>query len=92
MYGNKSIKHKAEDSKSKDFYYYGCKHCPMVHGYKCDFKGQNNKELLVGVVAEVIVKLVSNPRFVAMMQERWVRSPSSRRSQPMRSCFDRVIP
>ena len=47
----------------------------MVHGYKCDFKGQNNKELLVGVVAEVIVKLVSNPRFVAMMQKwRWTLS------------------
>ena len=26
MYGNKSIKHRKDGSKYKDFYYYGCKH------------------------------------------------------------------
>ena len=70
MYGNKSIKHKADGSKYKDFYYYGCKHRAMTRGHKCDFKKQINEELLDSAVAEVIVKLVSNPKFAAMMQEK----------------------
>mgnify|MGYP003187378708 CR=1 FL=1 len=70
MYGNKSIKHKADGSKYKDFYYYGCKHRAMTRGHKCDFKKQINEELLDSAVAEVIVKLVSNPKFSAMMQEK----------------------
>ena len=70
MYGNKSIKHKADGSKYKDFYYYGCKHRTMTRGHKCDFKKQIHEELLDSAVAEVIVKLVSNPKFAAMMQEK----------------------
>lgn len=70
MYGNKSIKHKADGSKYKDFYYYGCKHRAMTRGHKCNFKKQINEELLDSAVAEVIVKLVSNPKFAAMMQEK----------------------
>ena len=70
MYGNKSIKHKADGAKYKDFFYYGCKHRTMTHGHKCDFKKQINEEVLDSAVAEVIVKLVSNPKFAAMMQEK----------------------
>ena len=70
MYGNKSIKHKADGSKYKDFYYYGCKHRAMTRSHKCDFKKQINEELLDSAVAEVIGKLVSNPKFAAMMQEK----------------------
>ena len=70
MYGNKSIKHKADGTKYKDFFYYGCKHRTMTRGHKCDFKKQINEELLDSAVAEVIVKLVSNPKFAAMMQEK----------------------
>ena len=68
MYGNKSIKHKADGTKYKDFFYYGCKHRTMTHGHKCDFKKQINEELLDSAVAEVIVKLVSNPKFAASMK------------------------
>ena len=53
-----------------DFFYYGCKHRTMTHGHKCDYKKQINEELLDSAVAEVIVKLVSNPKFAAMMQEK----------------------
>ena len=70
MYGNKSIKHKADGTKYKDFYYYGCKHRSMIRGHKCDYKKQIREELLDDAVAEVIVKLVSNPKFSAMMQEK----------------------
>ena len=70
MYGNKSIKHKTDGTKYKDFFYYGCKHRTMTHGHKCDYKKQINEELLDDAVAEVIVKLVSNPKFATMMQEK----------------------
>ena len=42
----------------------------MTRGHKCNFKKQINEELLDSAVAEVIVKLVSNPKFAAMMQEK----------------------
>ena len=70
MYGNKSIKHKPDGSKYKDFYYYGCKHRQMVRGHKCDFKKQINEELLDDAVSEIIAKLVKSPKFAAMMQEK----------------------
>lgn len=70
MYGNKSIKYKKDGTKYKDFFYYGCKHRTMTRGHKCDYKKQISEELLDSAVAEVIVKLVSNPKFAAMMQEK----------------------
>ena len=70
MYGNKSIKHKKDGTKYKDFFYYGCKHRTMTRGHKCDYKKQISEELLDSAVAEVIVKLVSNPKFAAMMREK----------------------
>ena len=69
LYGNKSIKHKADGTKYKDFFYYGCKHRQMTRGHKCDFKKQINEELLDDAVAEIISKLVSKPKFASMMQK-----------------------
>ena len=45
MYGNKSIKHRKDGSKYKDFYYYGCKHRTMTRGHKCDYKKQTLEEI-----------------------------------------------
>lgn len=70
MYGNKSIKHKKDGTKYKDFFYYGCKHRNMTRGHKCDYKRQVNEELLDSAVSEVIIKLVSNPKFAAIMQSK----------------------
>ena len=70
MYGNKSIKRKKDGTKYKDFYYYGCKHRTMTRGHKCDYKRQIREELLDDAVAEVIAKLVSNPRFADMMRQK----------------------
>lgn len=70
MYGNKSVKYKGDGTKYKDFYYYGCKHRNMNRGHKCTYKKQIREELLDDAVAEVIVKLVSNPRFATIMQEK----------------------
>ena len=70
MYANKSIKYRKDGTKYKDFYYYACKHRTMTRGHRCDYRKQVNEELLDDAVAEVIVKLVSNPKFAAMMQEK----------------------
>ena len=70
MYGNKSIKHRKNGSKYKDFYYYGCKHRTMTRGHKCDYKKQIQEEILDASVVEIITRLVSNPRFASLMQEK----------------------
>lgn len=70
MYGNKSIKRNKDGVRYKDFYYYGCKHRNMTRGHKCDYKKQINEEILDNQVEEVIVKLVSNPAFVKLMQDK----------------------
>ena len=70
MYGNKSIKHRKDGSKYKDFYYYGCKHRTMTRGHKCNYKKQIQEEIMDASVVEIITKLVSNPRFASLMQEK----------------------
>lgn len=62
MYGNKSIKHKKDGTKYKDFYYYGCKHRSMIRGHKCDYKKQIREELLDDAVAEEIDSLDPDDR------------------------------
>ena len=42
----------------------------MQRGQKCDFNKQIQEEVLDNAVVEVIIKLVSNPKFAAMMQEK----------------------
>lgn len=59
-----------DGTKYKDFYYYGCKHRNMNRGHKCTYKKQINEELLDNAVAEVIIKLVSNPRFATIMHQK----------------------
>ena len=70
MYGNKSIKHRKDGTRYRDFFYYGCKHRNMTRGHKCDYKRQINEELIDSAVSEVIKKLVSNPKFAELMREK----------------------
>ena len=70
MYGNKSIKKRKDGSNYKDFYCYGCKHRNMTRGHKCDYKKQVHEEMLDASVAEVISKLVSNPKFSDLIHNK----------------------
>ena len=70
MYGNKSIKKRKDGSNYKDFYYYGWKHRNMTRGHKCDYKKQVHEEMLDASVAEVISKLVSNPKFSDLIRNK----------------------
>ena len=70
MYGNKSIKNK-NGKHYKDYFYYSCKHRTPVLGHeKCTFRKQLHEEKLNNAVAEIISKLVSNPKFADMMQKK----------------------
>lgn len=68
LYSNKSTKSKDKDNKQ--YYYYACKHRKLQDGYTCTFKRQLNEEKLDNAVAEIISKLVSNPKFAKLMQEK----------------------
>ena len=70
MYSNVSIKRKKDGTRYKDFFYYACKHRMTVAGQKCTYRKQVREELLDEAVAEVISKVVGEPKFAAMMQER----------------------
>lgn len=70
MYSNKCTKRKKDGTPYKSFSYYSCKHRRMQRGQKCDFNKQIQEEVLDNAVVEVIIKLVSNPKFAAMMQEK----------------------
>ncbi len=70
MYGNKAIKKRKDGSNYKDFYYYGCKHRNMTRGHKCGYKKQVHEEMLDASVAEVISKLVSNPKFSDLIRSK----------------------
>ena len=70
MYSNKCTKRKKDGTPYKSFSYYSCKHRKIQRGQKCDFNKQIQEKVLDNAVVEVIIKLVSNPKFAAMMQEK----------------------
>ncbi len=70
MYANRCKKKKKDGSQYKDFIYYGCKHRTMQRGHKCEYSKQIREELLDNAVAEILITLVSKPKFASMMQEK----------------------
>ena len=70
MYSNKCTKHKKDGTAYKSFSYYSCKHRKMQRRQKCYFTKQIQEEVLDNAVVEVIIKLVSNPKFAALMQSK----------------------
>ena len=70
MYGNKSTKRKKDGTLNNPFYYYGCKHRRMDRGHKCEYKKQVPEKLMDHAINEIIIKLVSNPRFSELMQQK----------------------
>ena len=70
MYGNKSIKKKSNGEHYKDYFYYSCKHRSLARGYRCTYNKQLQEEKLDAAVSEIIGKLVGNPKFADMMQQK----------------------
>ena len=70
LYGNKVVRRKKDGTKQNEFNYYACSHRRMMRGHKCTFVKNIAEDLLDSAVAEVITKLVSNPRFVDLMKTK----------------------
>ena len=69
-YGNVNRKKKKDGTFYKDYFYYACKHRYYVNGHKCDYRKQWNEEKVNDAVAEVIKKLVNNPKFEAAIRAK----------------------
>jgi len=63
MYGNVNRKRKKDGTMYKDYFYYSCKHRMRVDGHNCTYSRQWNQEKVNDAVAELIRKLVQNPKF-----------------------------
>lgn len=70
MYGNVNRKKHPNGAYYKDYFYYACKHRYYVNGHKCDYRKQWNEEKVNDAVAEVIKKLVNNPKFEAAIRAK----------------------
>ena len=70
MYGNVNRKKKKDGSRYKDYFYYTCKHRRSVDGHVCTYKRQWGEDKVNAAVAEVIKKLVQNPKFEAAIRQK----------------------
>ena len=70
MYGNKSIKRRKDGTKYKDFFIADASTELWLVGISAIIKKQIREELLDDAVAEIIAKLVSNPKFASLMQDK----------------------
>ena len=70
MYGNVNRKRKADGTHCRDYFYYACKHRRTVDGHVCTYKKQWGEERVNAAVAEVIRKLVQNPKFEDAIRTR----------------------
>ena len=70
MYGNVNRKRKSDGTPYKNYFYYACKHRRLVDGHVCTYKKQWEEEKINAAVAEVIRKLVSNPKFAEAIKAK----------------------
>ena len=70
MYGNVNRKRAKDGKMYKDYFYYACKHRLHVDGRRCDYHHQWGEEIINGAVAEVLRKMVQNPKFEEGIKER----------------------
>ncbi len=70
MYGNVNRKKRKDGTLYKDYFYYACKHRRLVDGHHCDYRKQWSEDKVNDAVAEVIKKLVQNPKFEEAMRKK----------------------
>ncbi len=63
MYGNVSRKKRPDGTYYKEYFTYQCKHRKLVDGQLCTYRNQWKQSDLNDAVAEIIKKLVQNPKF-----------------------------
>ncbi len=70
MYGNVNRKKKKDGTLYKDYFYYACKHRSYLNGHRCDYHKQWGEDVVNDAVAEVITKLVKNPKFEEAIRDK----------------------
>ena len=70
MYGNRKTAKKKDGTYYPTYYSYACKHRAYKNGHKCDYHKQWNESKIDEAVAEIIRKLVQNPRFSEVMKTK----------------------
>lgn len=70
MYGNVNRKKRKDGTLYKDYFYYACKHRCLVDGHHCNYRKQWSEDKVNDAVAEVIKKLVQNPKFEEAMRKK----------------------
>jgi site-specific DNA recombinase len=70
MYGNVNRKKKGDGTYYKDYFYYACKHRSFIDGKKCWYNHQWGEDIVNAAVAELICKLVQNPKFQSAIKEK----------------------
>ena len=73
MVGNINRKRKPDGSLYKTYYSYYCNNRKARTGYRCEFHRQPGEAVVNEAVKEIVVSLVSNPKFTERMKEK-VRS------------------
>lgn len=70
MYGNVNRKKKGDGTYYRDYFYYACKHRKFIDGEKCWYRRQWGEDVIDEAVAELIIKLVQNEKFVDAIKDR----------------------
>lgn len=70
MYGNVNRKKKPDGTLHKTYFTYQCKHRKSIDGQPCTYRKQWNQTEVNDAVAEIIKKLVQNPKFEQAIKER----------------------
>jgi len=70
MYGNVNRKRKKDGTQYRDYFYYACKHRLHIDGHRCDYHKQWSEDIVNDAVADVIRRLVQNPKFEEAIREK----------------------
>ena len=70
MVGNINRKRKPDGSLYKTYYSYYCNNRKAKTGYRCEFHRQPAEAVVNEAVKEIVVSLVSNPKFTERMKEK----------------------
>ena len=70
MVGNISRKKKPDGSLYKTYYTYYCNNRKSKTGHRCEYRRQPGESLINDAVKEIVISLVSNPKFTERMKEK----------------------
>lgn len=93
LYGNVSRKKKKDGSgeRYKDHFYLACKHRLNLDGHDCSFRKQVKEEKINAAVEEVVLRLVNDESFKAMLTEKIGKSIDTQELEQQRKEIEKKI-